>query len=102
MTRPSDDTENEDTSSGGEQLDAVPDEDAKPGFSGLSEEAKERLATAFADSGLAERFGDLVPKMDMTPLLRSSAIGWMLKSFSDHVPKSELPVLDAWSSRIRD
>ena len=77
-------------------------EDEEPGFSGLSDEAKERVAKAFADSGLAERLQDLVPKIDVTPLMKSPAVERMLKSFSENLPKVEIPVLDSLLSQIRE
>lgn len=50
MTRPSDDDDdNEDTPTDDEQSDAVPHEDAKATFSGLSDEARERIAERFRD-----------------------------------------------------
>jgi hypothetical protein len=70
-------------------------------FGGLSDEAKERLAKAFVDSGLAERFQEIVPKIDFAPLLRSPAVERILKSFSDNLPKVELPAINRLSAQVR-
>jgi len=97
MNPPSDEDENEITPLGDQHAD-----DVEPGFTGLSDEAKERLETTFSNSGLAERLQHLLPKIDVTPLMKSLAVERMLKSFSENFPKVEIPVLDSLSSQIRE